>query len=229
MIEITCIQLSVLDNSGISEAELLSYIPKEGRERIASKLNPENRLRSLLGELLARYSICHNHALQNNDLSFSYADKGKPLLDSCPDIHFNISHSGQKIACVLADQRVGIDIEYYRNVNLEVAKRFFSALEVTDLLKLPVSQQLDYFFKLWTMKESFMKALGSGFTRTLNSFSIIPDTNGFRIFEDSSPSNFRVRSLILPDQYYLAVCCENIPDDLAIHPISIEEIKNTLA
>lgn len=229
MTELNCIQLSAMENSGLTETELISMIPKIGRERIVSKLNPENRLRSLLGELLARYTICQHHNLRNHELSFSYADKGKPLLEAYPDIHFNISHSGQKIACALADKRIGIDIEYYRNVNLQVAKRFFSTLEVAELMELPEAKQLDYFFKLWTMKESYMKALGSGFTRTLNSFSIVPDTEGFHILEESSPSSYLVRSLLLPDHYYLAVCCEHIPGNITIHEVSIEEIKNTLA
>jgi len=227
--EITHIQLSEVKDSGITETSLLSCLPLTGRERIMTKLNPENRLRSLLGELLARYTICRHYNLKNNQLTFSYSEKGKPSLDTYPHIHFNISHSGQKIACVLAEHRVGIDIEYFRNVNLQVAKRFFSVAEVNNLLNTPAPGQLDYFFKLWTMKESFLKALGSGFTRTLNSFSVVPGPSGFHIMEENSRSGFRVKSWVLPGEYYLAVCCEHIPEQIKIQSVNIEEMMLILA
>lgn len=53
---------------------------------------------------------------------------------------------------------------------LEIAKGFFSALDVRQLLELP-SEKNDRFFDLWTLKEAYIKARGMGLVIPFNSFS----------------------------------------------------------
>ena len=46
-------------------------------------------------------------------------EHGKPFLTLQPRIHYNISHSGKYVMCVIAGQEVGIDIQEHRKVNYE--------------------------------------------------------------------------------------------------------------
>jgi 4'-phosphopantetheinyl transferase len=72
------------------------------------------------------------------------------------NIHFNISHSANYVACAIADSPVGIDIEGRRKVNSAVAKRYFTDEEIESI------HSDDDFFKIWTFKEALGKYTGDG-------------------------------------------------------------------
>jgi hypothetical protein len=72
------------------------------------------------------------------------------------NIHFNISHSANYVACAIADLPVGIDIEGRRKVNSSVAKRYFTAEEIKSI------HCDEDFFKIWTFKEALGKYTGEG-------------------------------------------------------------------
>jgi 4'-phosphopantetheinyl transferase len=72
------------------------------------------------------------------------------------NIFFNISHSANYVACVIADSPVGIDIEGRRKVNSSVAKRYFTEIEIES-----IHSDAD-FFKIWTFKEALGKCTGEG-------------------------------------------------------------------
>lgn len=115
--------------------------------------------RGILREILGLY-------LQQSPqvIEFVYGEKGKPSLKN-EEIHFNVSHSHEKIIYIFSRQhRVGIDLEYIqREVDyLSIAKRFFSDVEFNYLVSLPVEKLPSAFFDLWTYKEAYAKALGIG-------------------------------------------------------------------
>jgi hypothetical protein len=72
------------------------------------------------------------------------------------NIHFNISHSANYVACAIADLPVGIDIEGRRKVNSSVAKRYFTEEEIKSILC------DEDFFKIWAFKEALGKYTGEG-------------------------------------------------------------------
>ncbi len=97
-----------------------------------------------------------------------YPQRSEPL-------HFSLSHTDGFVACAVSRcERVGIDVEATdRPVShLEIARMFFSALELADLISLPPTQQKDRFFDYWTLKEAYTKARGMGFQLPLDAFSI---------------------------------------------------------
>ncbi len=88
---------------------------------------------------------------------------GKPYLADYPQWHFNVSHSGDWAVCVLSTAPIGVDIEQYRAVAAtDLARRYFSAEETAQLQRLSPSAQVEQFFRLWTKKESLLKAKGVG-------------------------------------------------------------------
>ena len=50
-------------------------------------------------------------------------EHGKPFFTLQPKIHYNISHSGKYVVCVLAGEEVGIDIQEHRELDYEKACR----------------------------------------------------------------------------------------------------------
>jgi 4'-phosphopantetheinyl transferase len=116
--------------------------------------------RGILRQILSEYLHLPPDALQ-----FAYSPRGKPsLLNSSTSLCFNLSHSqGLSLVAIALDREVGVDLEGDRPIEaLRLAKRFFSPQEYTALANLPPDRQPTVFFKLWTCKEAYLKATGTG-------------------------------------------------------------------
>lgn len=130
-------------------------------------------LRLLLGEYLgiAPEIIC-----------FSTNTHGKPFLTKQSDkpLYFNASDSQDLALFALSHQEwIGVDLEFIRDSSdsLAIAQRFFSDHEYQYLLQLPATQQQTAFFKIWTLKEAFIKALGLGLSFPLKDFDVAIDND----------------------------------------------------
>jgi len=126
-----------------------------------------------LRDILARYLD-----LDPRTLSFATNDYGKPHLSEVSSKHgleFNLSHSRDfALIAVTRDRAVGVDVEYLREEDSreEIASRFFSEREVSDLRSLPPEQRETAFFNCWTRKEAYIKAHGLGLSLPLDSFDV---------------------------------------------------------
>ena len=127
----------------------------------------------LLGDVLARAEICRIANLDNRALDFSANAYGKPFLANKPDIHFNISHTKNYVACALSDEPVGIDIEFIKPTNQKIAERFFAPDERAYIAANDqANDQMNAFYEVWTKKESRIKWEGQGLHKPLSSFSV---------------------------------------------------------
>lgn len=96
----------------------------------------------------------------------------------CEGAHFNISHSGEMVLCAMADAPVGCDIERVTGAHFEIMKRVFSTREREYILEPQDAEDKNRrFFRLWTMKESYLKMTGEGLSLPPRSIEIIPETN----------------------------------------------------
>jgi 4'-phosphopantetheinyl transferase len=208
---------------------LHACLPQEVCE-VASRFKyPAGKQRKVLGELLLRSIIHRDHQINTRDLQIAYTEKDKPYLKSHPHIHFNISHSGDWVVIAFSDKPVGVDIEKIRNVNLGVAQRFFSEHEKKVLFSLGQKEQLRYFFDLWTLKESFLKAIGTGLTRPLKSFTVMQSANGFYL-QEAGEYQHAVLSQIPVDRYHrLSVCSFSKQIDQQFHTLYINDMLELMA
>jgi len=147
---------------------LLSLVSPEKQERIKNFHFFRDARNCLLGDVLSRVEICRATGLSNKQLEFSVNCFGKPFLVSRPNVHFNISHAGDYIACVVADKPVGIDIEIIKPIDLKIAERFFTSDEFAYIM---VGDKTLCFYEIWTKKESYIKWAGKGLHKHLTSFS----------------------------------------------------------
>jgi 4'-phosphopantetheinyl transferase len=108
-------------------------------------------------------------------LRFSVGPTGKPHMVHPDRIQFNLSHSDDIVlfgftrACEL-----GVDVEKIRPMDdsLDIARRFFCPEEIRDLMSCPPNERQHAFFRCWTRKEAFLKAVGTGFQMPLDSFRV---------------------------------------------------------
>lgn len=136
---------------------------------------PNSGGHAILRQLLGAYLSC-----SPDDLIFQKGPHGKPELHmkQMKQIHFNLSHSGDQLALIFSlDSPVGIDIEKIHPVKKweQLARRFFHPEENQLLLEADPNDSELLFFRYWTMKEAFVKALGAGLSIPLNDFFISPE------------------------------------------------------
>lgn len=99
-------------------------------------------------------------------------------------------------------------IEEIRPIELDIAERFFAPMEYRRLIRESKSRQLEYFYDLWTLKESYLKATGAGLTLPLSSFAIHKDRDAgaISISQTHSAHTFYFRQYEVDPSYKLSVC-----------------------
>ncbi len=129
--------------------------------------------RGALRSVLAGYL-----GVRPDEVAFGYGERGKPTLAeqfADREIRFNLSHShGLALLAVTRGREVGIDVEFIERKleHEQIATRFFSASECEELLALPPAQRSEGFFRCWTRKEAYIKALGEGLSHPLADFDV---------------------------------------------------------
>lgn len=117
-------------------------------------------------------------------LRFDVNAYGKPFLvpERQPPLHFNLSHSGGVAGLALSGHGpLGFDIEVRGEAPLEVAKDVFSDAERGALRRHSPAERPDAFYRGWTRKEAFIKAVGSGLSHPLKSFDVTLDREAPRL------------------------------------------------
>jgi 4'-phosphopantetheinyl transferase len=161
-------------------SRLLALLSEEERERAGrfrvSRARDEYVVaRGLLRTLLGRCLSC-----DPRQITFRHGPQGKPRLPDPVPLHFNLSHSGgYALFAVSTCGEVGVDLERVRPFTnmLELAERFFCPSEAAALRAHPEGSRHDAFLHVWTRKEAFIKACGTGLAHGLERFevSVPPD------------------------------------------------------
>ena len=126
-------------------------------------------------------------AALGDDAVFETNAFGKPIL--ADGRSFNLSHAGDYAVLATGDAPLGVDIERFHEVDyLSVANRFFHPDERAFLASQQDTQRA--FFHIWTLKESYLKAIGRGFSVAPASFCVLPSENGAS-FSGETPYRFR--------------------------------------
>ncbi|WP_052599456.1 4'-phosphopantetheinyl transferase family protein [Lysinibacillus varians] len=145
-------------------------ISAERKEKVSKFHFDEDKKRSILAEVLLRHSLKRDFGMTNDHIHFTINEYGKPNLQNFDHIHFNLAHSGDWVVCAVSDTPIGIDIEQVAMIEMDIAKAYFTSSEYQDILSQPKDKQIQFFYKLWTLKESYVKAEGKGLTMPLDSF-----------------------------------------------------------
>jgi 4'-phosphopantetheinyl transferase len=121
-------------------------------------------LRSILGGYLGVHPV---------DLDFVAGPKGKPYLAG-KGPYFNLSHSGKLALIGISATELGLDCEKVRHLESlgEIARKHFSESEFTALEALDGEARQLAFYRCWTRKEAYLKAVGEGLSMPLDTFDV---------------------------------------------------------
>jgi len=157
-------------------AHAMTLLSDAEKKRLAAFHFEKHRAEYALSHAMVRLALSEYAPVQPQDWQFRTGEKGKPEIASPPldtPLWFNLSHTDGFAVCVAGRARhVGVDVE---NLNLkashqELAEHFFAPAEYEYLRNLPPSLQREAFFRIWTLKEAYIKADGRGLSIPLDSF-----------------------------------------------------------
>ncbi len=182
--------------------ELYSSLPQWRKDLTDKITNAEERRRSIAAGILLVHSLA-SIGIDAQTEAVTYGPHGKPFFSNIRDVHFSLSHSGEFVMCAVSDEDIGCDIQQISASHISVAKRFFTEQE-----QIQVSSANDpkaEFTRLWTLKESYVKMLGTGISACpLPSFDVSDaarDVNAI-FYEHSLPG------------YHAAICQKQATDSI---------------
>jgi len=126
-----------------------------------------------MSRIALRQILAHYLDISPQNIEFTNNSFGKPSIDGA--IQFNLSHAQNSAVIAIALEDIGVDIEpRHRTVAkaVSIAKRFFHPDETRWILTQPSAQQTAGFLQCWATKEAIVKAIGTGLSQQLATFSV---------------------------------------------------------
>ena len=163
-----------LDQPESVVAEFRSTLEANELERASRFHFEQHHKHFVVGRGGLRYVLSRYLDAKPGEFRFSYGIYGKPALAD-ERLRFNMSHShGLALFAVAADRELGVDVEHIRAdfATADIARRFFSRLEVATFNSLRTEEQAAAFFRCWTRKEAYIKAIGRGLSEPLDAFDV---------------------------------------------------------
>lgn len=191
--------------------KLCFLIEAEKRDKIKKIINKKDKIRTLIGEILIRTIIVEKLKIGNKYIKFNKNQYGKPYLKDYPNFNFNISHSGEYVLCAIDNKPIGIDVEEVKNIEYEeIAKNFFTTMEFDYITTNDLKFQLNRFYEIWTLKESYIKCCGQGLLIPLQSFSIEVDRHkNIKVISNNEYKAHTFKSFDIELGYKVAICSLN--------------------
>ena len=208
----------IVPTGSLSTEEIVAFherLSEQEKERAArfkflidrnSYIITHGRLRQILGQLLE---------CEPSKIGFVYNNYGKPSIsDQYPKIHFSLSHSsGLSIIGFDTNSEIGVDIEKI-DPQFEydpIVQAHFTRKEQDFIFENRQESKIR-FYTLWTRKEAFLKAIGTGIGEGLG----VEVLNGFHRYEPGNPiqgiqcNDFHLDSFVL-QMNYLITTANNYP------------------
>lgn len=160
---------------------MLSYVSPERREKIKAYRFSKDRKLSLYAALLLPFACTDQYDLPFAEIDPLWPRTGKPILQSHPEIHFSIAHSGHCSAIVISDQETGLDAELIAEAPMKAMKRAFSPEETRQIFS-SEDRNLE-FYRIWTRKEAYGKYLGTGLSSSVFKTNTLSSEHDRRITE----------------------------------------------
>ncbi len=179
--------------------KLLEKVSKERRDRIQKCKDVETQKQLLSAGLLLK------RVLERYGLEEELVKKGAYGKPEVPGNSFNLSHTDGLVLCAVSTKPVGCDVEKIKSAPCKIAERFFCESE-----KKYLDESGSYydvaFFRMWTIKESYIKMTGEGIHLPMNAFEVCIDTE-VQIYREGVKVPCFIKEYCVPG-YRVTVCSE---------------------
>lgn len=172
------------------EKRVTELLPEERQKRIARYKFDKDKLLSMFAGLMIHYS----YYIRYGDLvlpEIMCGEFGKPFFRNEIGKEFSVSHTFRKgrglVAAAFSSEPVGVDAEFIKESNLEIADHFFTEAESTYIHS--SENPYESFCKVWTRKEAYVKCSGEGMQCGFDSFSVIDKKSTNLFFTEIYPDS----------------------------------------
>ena len=141
------------------------------------------------------------------DFTMEYGRLGKPSLQAYPQLPFNLSHANGICVSAVGSFPMGVDVEPIRPLRPKVIRRICT--EEERQLIAQASNPDEAFFRIWTLKESYVKAIGIGVSYPMQTIAL--HLEGAAI--SSNLPGYRFVQYVLQNRYVLALCTTAPPEE----------------
>lgn len=220
---ITWMDIKNLRQPNMFEA-YLPFVDERRQERIAQSRREDDKRRLLAAGLLLKDAFASAH-MEECLTEIKFSPKGKPYLQN-EEFFFSLSHSGDYAVCVSDDKPVACDIESMtRKIPLRL-ERIFSTQENEYYNELKDEKQTEFFFKVWTCKESLSKQVGKGIQMDFEEISFCDNGKILEKMQFEGKWYYFKECYVAPD-YVVTICSSQLGNEsslfgIEIHPEDIE-------
>lgn len=177
----------------------MSGMSPEKRSRIQRMRRDKDIFTAIAAHRLLCFALKSAYGIEPLPDDWAVGEYGKPYLKDLSGVHFNISHSGNMAMCVLHEKPVGADIELVRPPRPGLEQKIMSESERQVFSR--CDDKVKFFYRVWTLKESYMKYTGCGLG-ALGEITVLPGEAGII----SNVKGCRFASIDRIPGYQSAVC-----------------------
>lgn len=191
-------------------------LSKMRREKTDRYIFDKDKLLSVTAFILLRYVLFKEYNITGVP-EFVIARGGKPSLKDY-DICFNISHSSNVVLCGTGTYAIGVDVQDYTEVSIDIGESVISDSE-RDFLG-----DKRAFSRLWTLKEAYGKFIGSGIIYDYRDtdFSEIISSD-----EVQSCNELKIYSREF-EKYAVSACCEDNIRLIRVEKVQLHKFADAL-
>lgn len=164
---------------GSIETACESWISDDERARADRFMQPTSRNQHVVGRGMAR-RLLSGDGVDPRSIRFATLPHGKPIVEAPAHARrpFNLAHTDGLVVCGLGygpQDLLGADVEPLdRRTDPELAQRYFAPPEIDLLRQIRGDEpRRRMFLRIWTLKEAFIKAIGTGLQTPLADFAFI--------------------------------------------------------
>ena len=188
-------------------------VSKRRQEKINKLKREDDKLRCLGAGLLIEF-VKEKFGVKDDIIIDKF---GKPHFKTTKT-SFNISHSGNYVIMAVSEYNIGIDIQRMEKSNQLVAERNFHPNECAYINACEdevIKQQR--FYEMWTVKEAYLKNIGIGLRKPLNSFEVNFEEGKPKIMDNPG---YEILQMKLDERYVISICA-----DIRDKEFNIEEVS----
>lgn len=206
--------------------EAVDMISPYRRQKIALLKHERDKKRSLSASLALNAAL-KGYGLEERSMEYDLGKQGKPVFRYYPELYFSLSHSGDYAICSIGEQEIGNDIEWIRGGKERVAEHFFAEEELVWMKEAAIQREREErMFRLWTMKESFLKVTGLGMSLPLSDFVVeVEKDTIIHIRHQVNDKTYFMKEYDMPESfrettgYRISVCSEDAEFAPALEPV----------
>jgi 4'-phosphopantetheinyl transferase len=189
---------------------LFQTLPLFVQEKALKYRKWQDRQRCVIGKNLLLTGLKSYNKDFDSLNNLKYTKFGRPYIDSTID--FNLSHANDFTICAISEtNRVGIDIEKVQRIDIS---DFVSQFSRSELRQIAQAKNSDHaFYKLWTQKESLVKAIGTGLSTPLH--KIMVEDNNVTL----DGQEWSLQEIELHNEYRCHLCTSTSLPLIAVHEV----------